>query len=106
MDVELVMPNDETVRESIHYGDLRKIQLPERQTAEIVIKPAKNFDVGVGPGKDYSDTIEGGVVGVVLDGRGRPLSLPDNRDDAKKLVLSWWEAMGLYQDNFMELVQR
>ncbi len=106
MDVELDLPGDETVKESLCYGDLKKILLPERQTAEIVVKPAKNFDVGSGPGKDYSGTIEGGVVGVVLDARGRPLSLPENREDAKKLLLGWWNAMGLYQDNFMELVQK
>jgi hypothetical protein len=106
MDVELVLPGDETVKESLCYGDLKKILLPERQTAEIAVKPAKNFDVGSGPGKEYSGTIEGGVVGVVLDARGRPLSLPGNREDAKKLLLGWWNAMGLYQDNFMELVQK
>ena len=106
MNVELTMPGDETVKESLCYGDLKKILLPERQTAEIAVKPAKNFDVGSGPGKEYSGTIEGGVVGVVLDARGRPLSLPENREDAKKLLLGWWNTMGLYQDDFMELVQK
>lgn len=104
MDVEITMPNDETIKESIKFGDLKKIMLPERQTVEIMIKPTKNFDVGAGNGKEYTDTIEGGVVGLVLDGRGRPLTMPEKRENEKKMLLKWWKAMGLYQDNFMELI--
>ena len=106
MDIELAMPSGETVKDSIHFGELRKIPLPERKTAEATIRPAKSYDVGAGPGKDFTCTIEGGVVGIILDGRGRPLALPEKREDSKKLLMSWWNAMGLYQDGYMELVQK
>jgi hypothetical protein len=106
MDVELTMPGGEALRESIGFGDLKLLSLPERKTAEATIRPGKGFDVGAGTGKEVKCTVEGGVVGIVLDGRGRPLAMPESREDAKKMLLNWWDAMGLYQDGFMELVQR
>ena len=52
--------------------------------------------MGAGPGNRVEAEIEGGVVGLVLDGRGRPFNLSKEpakrRDDLNK----WYKAMGMY----------
>lgn len=47
--------------------------------AELRLAPARGFDVGAGAGNDRTVTVGGGEVGLVLDGRGRPL--PAGADD-------------------------
>jgi uncharacterized protein (TIGR01319 family) len=106
MDVILEMPDGETRNETIKWGQLKLIPLPERSVVNVTVKPAKGFDIGVGERKELKSQIEGGVVGLILDGRGRPLRLPENQADRKELVLDWWQSLGLYQENFMELVER
>jgi hypothetical protein len=38
----------------------------------------------------------GGVVGLLLDGRGRPLQLPAKADDRVRALKEWHEAVDLY----------
>jgi len=106
MDVELEMPNGETRNESIKWGQLKLIPLPEREIINVTIKPARGFDIGAGERKELKAQVEGGVVGLILDGRGRPLRLPTNNAERKGLVLDWWQSLGVYQENFMELVEQ
>ena len=37
-----------------------------------------------------------GLVGLILDTRGRPLALPTDRADCRRVMTDWVEAMGLY----------
>lgn len=80
----------------LHYGDLVRIPLDVGQTAEIQLEPARQFDVGSGPGKPLTATVHGGTVGLVLDGRGRPLVLPSDRSTCRDAVLKWNRAMEMY----------
>lgn len=106
MDVILEMPDGKTRNEAITWGQIKLIPLPERTIINVAIKPAKGFDMGSGERKELKAQVEGGVVGLILDGRGRPLRLPENQADRKGLVLDWWQSLGLYHENFMELVEQ
>ncbi|MCH7472628.1 glutamate mutase L, partial [bacterium] len=66
--------------------------------AEAVVeaKPSRRFDLGEGNGRVLKRTVRGGVVGLVLDGRGRPLALSENDAARRKQLLSWGEAMMSY----------
>ena len=91
--------------EELKFGEIKLIPLGEREEVEATIQPARAFDVGEGPGKEIKKTITGGVVGVLLDARGRPLYLPEKEDDKKQLLLSWFKALDLYpEDKLQELV--
>ena len=70
--------------------------------AKTIISPKHNFDVGAGPGKDLETTIEGGVVGAVLDARGRPLTLPTDDKERRSMLMKWFESLELYPKEFME----
>ena len=59
-------------------------------------KPARGFDLGAGPGQPVEREVRGGLVGLILDTRGRPLALPSNRDDCRRVMTDWVEAMSLY----------
>lgn len=79
-------------------GDLIRIPLDVGQTAQIHLEPAQRFDVGAGPGKSRTATVKGGTVGVILDGRGRPLLLPSDRTECRKAIVKWNRAIGMYPE--------
>ena len=47
-------------------------------------------------------SIEGGVVGVVLDTRGRPLVLPEDSETRKAALLKWIGALDMYPEKILE----
>jgi hypothetical protein len=98
MTVELEIPDEGPIEEKLALGEIKRISLAERQEAEAVITPAKNFDMGEGPGKPVQRTIMGGIGGVLLDARGRPLVLPEEDDARRELLLRWFKALDLYPE--------
>jgi uncharacterized protein (TIGR01319 family) len=80
----------------VKVGEMRKIPLEAGQTATISVEPARGFDCGAGPGKSIEKQIRGGAVGVILDGRGRPLQLPEGESKRRELLTAWVHALGLY----------
>jgi len=88
--------------ESIPYGQIRVFPLGfrsgndgEPEQTEVRVEPARNFDVGEGKGRPRTLTATGGVVGLIIDARGRPLSLP--KDDVGRIAAlrAWLTAMGI-----------
>lgn len=77
----------------IHGGELRCVPLATGDSARIIIKPARQYDLGSGRGKIIETTIEGGAVGIILDGRGRPLSLPDDEVIRQEMIKRWQKAL-------------
>ncbi len=75
------------------FGEIRMFPLAADETGHIRIQPARGFDVGAGPGKEFEADVRGGEVGLILDARGRPLALPDQ---PRETVTKWIEALKLY----------
>ncbi len=79
----------------LRFGDIIHVPL-DSPKARLTAKPVKGFDMGAGPGNRVDADIEGGVVGLALDGRGRPFGLSrepgKRRDDMNK----WYKAMRMY----------
>ena len=73
----------------VPFGELKVLPLAAGESADIVVTPAKSFDLGEGRGKPIQRRVQGGVVGLILDARGRPLQLPDG-DVARVLKLREW----------------
>ncbi|MCF6158355.1 MAG: methylaspartate mutase [wastewater metagenome] len=95
---KITMP-DGTVREdSLPYGNLQVIPLGSDQVAEIEIIPAKNFDVGEGKGKPVRKQVAGGVVGIVIDTRGRPITLAKEKASRVEQLRQWTEAIDAYPE--------
>lgn len=81
--------------ETFRYGELRVLPLGVGETLQATLKPARGFDVGAGKGRPVEATLEGGVVGVVVDTRGRPLQLPPDDATRRQKLISWMTALGL-----------
>ncbi len=79
-------------------GEIRRFPLSIEETAQIVIEPARGFDVGGGPGKRIEREVRGGEVGLILDARGRPLELPEDRDNCRSRVERWSRDLRLYSE--------
>ena len=96
--VELKMPDGSDIEKDVKYGDIVVVPLHEMETAEAIITPNRHFDVGAGLGIPLEKTLEGGVVGIVIDARGRPLKLSEDPEKRKKNLLKWYETMNLYDN--------
>jgi len=94
--VELDLPDGSSRTEEIKQGEIRLTPLGEGQFAEAKIKPRSDLDVGAGPGKELEIKIEGGVVGIMLDGRGRPLALPEDDGTRRRQLVKWFRAINAY----------
>jgi uncharacterized protein (TIGR01319 family) len=81
---------------TVNYGDIVLLPLAEHETAKIILHPEKGFDIGDGRGKTVEATIEGGVVGIVIDCRGRPFSLPEDKEKRSTKLNTWFAAMNMY----------
>lgn len=103
MDVALEMPSGETVKERIKGGEVKRIELPERQEAKATIRPSRRFDVGAGSGRELDVRIEGGVVGIILDGRGRPLVLPEVQYQRKSKLREWMRSVNMYPEKILDM---
>ena len=57
-------------------GDIEVIPLQTNEQAYLSLFPAPTVDVGLGPGEraKAAEEIDGGLVGLIIDARGRPLS--------------------------------
>jgi hypothetical protein len=80
----------------VHYGDLEVLPLPPGQQAELELRPLRRFDVGLGgPGKSGKRRVNGGLVGLIVDARGRPLRLPRNNERRQAQMRQWlWDVGG------------
>jgi len=105
MNVEITMPDGEVAEEELKLGEIKRINLAERQEAKVVIMPTRHFDMGEGPGHSVTRTVMGGVSGLLLDARGRPINLPEKDGARKELLLNWFKALELYpEEKLMRLI--
>ena len=96
MTVEMSMPDETSRIDHLKLGDLIRVQLDVGETAKVKITPHKECDIGGGLGHSLEATVEGGVAGVLLDARGRPVRTVDDRVEMKKLLLKWFKAIDMY----------
>ena len=81
---------------SLVFGELRLIPLDTDETATVELRPTKQVDVGAGKGVAVTKDARGGVVGLMLDGRGRPLQLPTDEKARVAALTKWYKAVELY----------
>ena len=78
----------------LRAGDLQRIPVAEKRSVQAELRPRRAVDVGSGKGHRWSGAVEGGAVGVILDGRGRPLTLPDDECERLRLLDQWLRSIG------------
>jgi len=77
------------------YGDLEVLPLAPGQQAVLELRPLRHFDVGLGgPGKAGKRRVSGGLVGLIIDARGRPLRFPSDPEQRLTQMRQWLWDMG------------
>jgi hypothetical protein len=79
-------------------GEMELVEFALGETAMITLTPARGVDLGGGPGKKLQKEIKGGTVGVIFDGRGRSLKLPEDRATCQATMQGWLGACDVYQE--------
>jgi hypothetical protein len=76
-------------------GTIRVIPLSLQEQALLTLFPAPLVDVGLGPGERAraAEEIDGGLVGLIIDARGRPLIMPHDEVERQARVRQWAHAM-------------
>jgi uncharacterized protein (TIGR01319 family) len=83
----------------LNYGELKVLKMGVGQKARALLKPEKGLDVGAGKGQPLEREVYGGVVGIILDGRGRrPFQLPSDKATRIQKLLAWNRALDMYPE--------
>lgn len=85
-----------TLEVEVPYGSLEVLPLPPGREALLELQPRRRFDVGLGgPGKGGKRRVRGGLVGLIIDARGRPLQLLSDPKERRAQIQQWlWDVGG------------
>ena len=89
--------NGEEQSGEVLCGEIKLLPLGEGERGILAVEPDRTFDCGEGPGKRVEREVRGGAVGLILDGRGRPLVLPADRAAGRRQMEAWVKALDLYE---------
>jgi hypothetical protein len=76
----------------INQGNIHLVPIPPGQKARVFIDPLQRANIGFGPGKGTSIQVVGGLFGLVVDARGRPLEIPKDPAKRRSLLMKWQSA--------------
>jgi hypothetical protein len=75
-------------------GDLLTIPLSMGRAADVYLEPMHNADIGLGPGRGgWVRRVVGGVFGLIVDARGRPVQLPKTQVQRVETLQAWEQAL-------------
>jgi hypothetical protein len=95
--VELVGAGQPAQSVRVNFGEMKVLPLPEGARARLDAAPERGFDLGLGKGRPLSTEVLGGVVGLIVDARGRrPFSLPVEPAARIARLREWNAALQLY----------
>ena len=96
LSIRVEQSENETIIEDVPFGQLRLYPLGVGQKAQVKLQPDRRFNVGAERGHPLETEVTGGMVGLVVDTRGRPFEIsPDPKlrvPDLKK----WTETLNVY----------
>ncbi len=101
LNYKITLPDGKVETGTMNFGDMKLIKLgldekglPQKAKAEL--EPLQHLDLGMGRGHKVETELSGGVVGIILDARGRPFTLPiDNKERIRKLK-EWMLELNIY----------
>lgn len=88
----------ESSKHELRVGEIKLIPLAAGAKATVRVAPARGFDLGAGPGQAIEREVTGGVVGLILDARGRPFELPKDRASRVRKLMEWNRALDVYPE--------
>jgi hypothetical protein len=93
--VKVTYEDESAFEVEVTYGNLEILPLPQGKQAELELRPQRHIDVGMGPGKGGKRRVNGGLVGLIIDARGRPLQLAREPKQRQEQIQQWlWDVGG------------
>lgn len=93
--VHLVPEGGNELNVVIRQGSLTTLPLALGQPARLYLHPVGSSDLGLGmAGKPAGFKVTGGLLGVVIDARGRPIRLPKDNSKRLDMVKKWYWMLG------------
>jgi MutL protein len=88
--------NGRQVTAEVMSGSIEIIPLRINEQAMLTLYPVPGVDVGLGPGERAraAEEIDGGLVGLVIDARGRPLVFPSDETERHARLVQWMQVFG------------
>ncbi len=89
--------NGRQVTAEVMSGSIEIIPLRINEQAMLTLYPAPTVDVGLGSGERAraAEEIDGGLVGLVIDARGRPLVFPTDETERHARLVQWMQVFGV-----------
>ena len=95
---EIKIQNENIRKIDIFKDDFIRIEAPY-EPVDVILTPGKNINVGGGPGEKIDTQIYGGTVGLIFDGRDRPIKIPSDSMDRLNALNKWSNAINEYPQN-------
>ena len=80
---------------TVPFGSLKLVPMQTGEVKDATIKPFGKLNIGAGKGREMTAKVEGGVVGLIIDCRGRSMALPDDQRARVEKLREWHAALGL-----------
>jgi hypothetical protein len=95
--VTLEYADGRRVSTEVAQGSLARLPLGPGERAALSLYPAPTIDAGLGVGQHAraSEPVQGGMLGLIVDARGRPLVLPSQADERRARLRAWRRALGI-----------
>ncbi len=101
-EVQVEKEDGEKITEVVRKGELKVIPATADQALHVQVSPRGKFDAGEGPGIRIRADVRGGRVGLILDGRGRPIKFPRRPSQLHQTVRDWLVTSGAYSEEQIE----
>ena len=95
LSIKLEFSDKKVIEKDIQKNELYRIKA-EYEPIKAEIIPHKKMDIGSGTGEPINTTIYGGLVGIILDGRDRPISIPADPQERLSYLNDWSNALNEY----------
>jgi hypothetical protein len=92
----LIFQNGNESHLELKQGSLEIMPLLAGQSGRLYLEPLHHADIGYGPGqtREQGIPVSGTAIGLVFDGRGRPLLLPADPAQRRETLKKWSWALG------------
>ena len=95
LEISVNMPSG-IVEDTIPAGELKLYKVGMDEVVQVKIQPNRHFDAGAGNGQVVETEVRGGVVGLVIDTRGRPLEMSADTAQSVEDLKTWLQTLDVY----------